>query len=224
MERIKLSKGLIALGGEIKVGKTRFALKFANHLAKKEKVLFISYQDYKERLWKMLEDMNDIPEKKLEINTSFEKLRVWSFLEMIDYIKRNEFTTVFIDDVDGFNPRGDEDFGEVERIATIDALHFLAEHLKIRIILTVCLSYYLVLYNTNKPELRKFFNWSVNIVNTCSQIYGFYRPAAYDLREDECGNSIVDRIELISLKNEEHQEETIVFDDSLLNIYSKQSN
>ena len=58
MERIKLSKGVIALGGTQGVGKTRFSLKLANYTAEKEKVLFISYQDYNEKLISIVNELD----------------------------------------------------------------------------------------------------------------------------------------------------------------------
>lgn len=70
MEQIKLSNGLIAFGGAKGAGKTRFMLKLANYIAKTEKVLFVSYQDYAEKLEHILKRIDTQIRSNLELNTT----------------------------------------------------------------------------------------------------------------------------------------------------------
>jgi hypothetical protein len=75
-----------------------------------------------------------------------------------------------------------------------------------------------ILFNSNRPQIRDF-GWSRIIINECSQIYALYRPIFYGFSLDMDGNDWSNRIEILSLKNEEHKEKTIIFDDKELNIY-----
>lgn len=226
MDRIILTKGLITFGGSEGIGKTRFTLKLANYLANNEKVLFISYQDYKENLYEIINQMDSKLNENLEIITSFDYFNVGSFLEIIKHIENKVITTLFIDDLDYFNRNEFREFKENEKDSVIDGLLFLSKHLDISVVFNLVLSKsYVSQYfgeqgiRVDKPRIRDF-DWSRKIINDCSQIYALYRPAFYGLSLDEDGNSLLDWIEILNLKNVKHKEEIFEMDNNRLKIYN----
>jgi hypothetical protein len=225
MNRIILPKGLIAFGGSEGIGKTRFTLKLANFLAENEKVLYISYQDYKEKLYDIIIEMDSQINENLEVNTSFDYFNVGSFLEMIKYIEMQKITTLFIDDLDCLGRNKFSEFNENEKDSTIDGLLYLSKHLNISVVFNLILSKSYVSHyfgergiRVDKPRMRDF-DWSRKIVNDCSQIYALHRPAFFGLSQDEDGNSLIDSIEILSLKNENHKEEIFEIDNKKSMIY-----
>jgi KaiC/GvpD/RAD55 family RecA-like ATPase len=218
MDRLKLSSGLIAFGGEKGIGKTRFALKLGNHLARAEKVLFLSYQDYSEKLITDIREMDGFISDNLEVNTSMDYYGVGSFLEIIKYVEAGDFRTVIIDDLFSFNRDQFYEFDDHGRDAAVDALLYLVTQLKIRLVFNIDIH---SSHQNHTPRIRDF-NWSRKIVNNCSQILALYRPAHFGITEDENGNSLEDLIEIYDLKNEENRENLIQLDSKKLNIlYSR---
>jgi hypothetical protein len=220
MERIQLSKGLIAIGGSAGIGKTRFTLKLANQLSKNEKVLFISYQDYREHSVSILEEMGDQQNKNLKITTNIGYFNVASILQLIKHIETNSFTTVFIDDIDGFKRGQFIDFNDEEKNSVIEALGFIAKLLDVRIVFNLTLKWYNSSFQFIRPGLRDF-DWSRNIVTDCTQIYAINRPFFYEISEDEEGNSVENLIEIISLKNEQNKIKILNLDNSELKVFNK---
>lgn len=219
MERIKLSKGVIAFGGSAGIGKTRFMLKLANHLAKNEKVLYVSYQDYREHSVSIMEEMGDQLHKNLKITTNIGYFNVASILQLIKHIETNSFSTVFIDDIDGFKRGQFIDFNEEDRNSVIEALVFIAKLLDIRIVFNLSLKWYNSSFQFIRPGLRDF-DWSRNIVSECAQVYAINRPFFYEISEDEDGNSVENLIEIISLKNEQNKTKIYNLDNSELKIFN----
>ena len=210
MYRIKLSKGLIAFGGAKGVGKTRFMLKLANHLALTEKVLFVSYTDYKERLEHILKGIDGQINPNLEVNTTLGFYCVESFLELIEYIEDYCFKTVIIDNMECYslNPTGT--FSYPGKDGLVNSLLFITNYLKVRILFTTYLVSNSFHDDYSSPSLNSFI-WSREIINQCEQIFALHRPVLYGITENSEGNPIKDYIELISLKNEEHREFKITF-------------
>jgi len=210
MYRIKLSKGLIAFGGAKGVGKTRFMLKLANHLALTEKVLFVSYTDYKERLEHILKGIDDQINPNLEVNTTLGFYCVESFLELIEYIEDYCFKTVIIDNMECYslNPTGT--FSYPGKDGLVNSLLFITNYLKVRILFTTYLVSNSFHDDYSSPSLNSFI-WSREIINQCEQIFALHRPVLYGITENSEGYPIKDYIELISLKNEEHREFRITF-------------
>jgi hypothetical protein len=219
MNQIELSKGLIALGGNKGIGKTRFSLKLANFLAQHEKVLYISYQDYSEKLHSILNEIDIDVNENLEINTSFGYFNVGTFLKMIKHIKEKVITTLFIDDLDCFNRNEFYEFNEIEKDSAIEGLLFISKQLNVRVIFNLVLTKNYRSYNFVRPQLRDF-DWSRKVVNDCSQIFALYRPAFYGISEDEDGCSLLDVIEVLNLKNQTHKELIYKLDNKQLNIYN----
>lgn len=219
MERIKLSKGVIALGGTQGVGKTRFSLKMANYIAEKEEVLFISYQDYNEKLISIVNELDEKVQEKLEINTSFKYCNLLTFLDIYDYVEKHNFTTVFIDDINWFN-EGIRSYTDLYyKETSIKALLFLSKKLNVRIVFTLSIE---ERHDYPVENSVRNFSWSRNIVNECSQIYVLYRPYFYGYSTNPNGESLIDQIRVISLKNENHKEETIILDNRELKIYTEE--
>ncbi|HKJ44137.1 MAG TPA: hypothetical protein VKA27_18715 [Sunxiuqinia sp.] len=217
MDQLNLSRGLIAFGGQEGIGKTRFTLKLANFLAQKEKVLFLSYQDYSEKLITDIRNMDDFIAENLEVNTSMDYYGVGNFLEIIKYVESTGFKTVIIDDIESFNRDQFHEFDDQGRDAAIEALLYLTKQLKIRLIFIIDI------YSSHRnhtPRIRDF-NWSRKIINDCSQILAIYRPVYYGITEDENGDSLKDLIEIYNLKNEENKENIIQLDNRKLNIYKQ---
>ncbi len=219
MDRIKVSNGIIAFGGTPRIGKTRFSLKLANYIAQKERVLFISYQDYKEKLISIVNELDDHVQENLEINTSFKYCNLLTFLDVYDYVEKNEFTTVFIDDIDWFNEGIRSLTNQYYKEASIKALLFLSKKLNVRVIFTLSIE---ERYDYPVENSVRNFSWSRSLVNECSQIYVLYRPYFYGYATNQNGECLVDQIRLISLKNENHKEETIILDNSELKIYTEE--
>jgi hypothetical protein len=220
MNQIELSKGLIALGGNKGIGKTRFSLKLANFLAKHEKVLYISYQDYSEKLHSIINEIDIDVNENLEINTSFGYFNVGTFLKMMNYVKEKVITTLFIDDLDCFNRNEFHEFNEIEKDSAIEGLLFISKQLNIRVIFNLVLTKNYHSYNFVRPQIRDF-DWSRKIVNDCSQIFALYRPVFYGMTEDEDGFSLLDVIEILNLKNQTHKELIYKLDNKQLNIYNR---
>lgn len=199
MESIELQQGLIAIGGLKGEGKTLFCLKLANHIAQKERVLFISYQDYTEKFSDNLAKVDGSISPNLEINTKFEYFGVITLVALMKVLERNLITTIFIDHSDFLNKYHpfDEPYIDVDEF--IDALAFLSFHFKVRVVFTINIA---GKYDTSRdfPMLRDF-NASRHIHNKCCQVLAIYRPYYHALFEDENGLSTINKLEVYSLKN-----------------------
>lgn len=218
MDQLKLSQGLIAFGGIEGVGKTRFMLKLANYLAKREKVLYLSYQDYSEKLVTIVRNIDGIVYENLEVNTSMDYYGIGCFLEIIKHKKSKGFKTLIVDDIDSFNRNQFYEFDENGKDNAIEGLLYLANHLNIRIIFIIDVK---STFQYKIPRVRDF-NWSRRMINDCSQILALYRPIYLGITEDENGKSSADLIEVYSLKNDNDEEEVIRLENHKLNIYSNE--
>lgn len=180
MEKLRLVNGLIALGGLKGKGKTLFALQLANELAKKEKVLFLNWQDYGSNLEQLLLEIEGSVAEKLTINSRQNWFSVGTFLEFIHLLEVEKYTTIFIDDVDTFLG-GEDIFKGTDyslRDELIEALSFLVERYKIIIVFVLRLDK-LDDEMGEIPSLRDFI-WSRLIINDCHQVLGLsetYRVA-----------------------------------------------
>lgn len=219
MEKIKLANGLIALGGEKGFGKTRFALKYANYLAQKEKVLYVSYQNYKEKLESIVEEMDGVINENLGINSYFSYYGAIVFFQFMKEIKSNNVSTLIIDDIENFCQLArDNDYGEENN--PILSLKYLSEFMNIKVVFITNIEK-LDYQSETIPKIQDF-RWSRSIINECDQIYALYRPYLQGLWEDEEGNSLKDKIEILYLKNEYNKEDRYIYNNKYLNIYNHQ--
>jgi len=224
MEKIKLNKGLIAIGSSKGEGKTRFSLKLANYIAQNENVLFISYTTYKEKLISNIIEIDGFINEKLDINTSFSYWGTEVFLDIIKYVKTNKISTIFLDDIEnfcGYNGNKDD---------TIKDLKYLSELLDIKLVFSTNLirldsieySNYegsMITIVNYKPNLKEF-KWSHRLINDCTQIIGLYRPSYNGFTEDADGNSSYDRIEIYYLKNNENENNIYILSNKKENLYN----
>ena len=219
MNRLKLSNGLIAFGGDRGVGKTRFLLKLANHLAFNEKVLFVSYTDYTQRLEHILKGIDGAINPNLELNTTLGYYCVESFIEFIEYIEDGGFTTVIIDDVEHYSLSPAGTFSYPGKDGIVDALLFISHRIKVRVVFSIRLVSNYLDDAISAPTLQNFI-WSREIINQCSQIYAFYRPSLNGIIEDDMGVIYQEQIDVISLKNETHSPESIRFSNADYRFFS----
>jgi hypothetical protein len=210
MNRIKLSKGLIAFGGDRAAGKTRFLLKLANHLALTENVLFVSYTDYTERLEHILMGIDGKINPNLELNTTLGYYCVESFIELIEHIEYGKFSTVIIDNVEHYSLSPAGTFSYPGKDGIVDALLFISNRIKVRVVFSTRLVSNNLTDDFSTPTLQSFI-WSREIINQCEQIFVIHRPTIYGVVMDAEDLLYKDHIELVSLKNEEHTEYSIKF-------------
>lgn len=215
MEKIKLAKGLIALGGQADLRTTRFALKYANHLAKNERVLYVSYKLYKEKLDSIIFEMDEKINDNLELNPNFEHLGLTSFFQFYEKIRTDCIDVLIIDDIECFCPiNRNKNFSE--NYDPVLMLKHLSQLTNIKVLfITNTKRIYSCEYDADRPKLQDFW-WSRNIINECSQIYALYYPEVYGMLEDADGNSLEHIIELHHLKNENNSEEVFSFFDLVL--------
>lgn len=211
LEKIKLSDGLIAVGSEERKVKTTFAIHLANEVAKEEKVLFLNWFDYADRLNNILKKSKVKISNNLNINTNIEYFDVGSFLKIIDLIESYKYTTLFIDDINYFVQNNAVDYFSTEiRNQAILALKFIVEKYNVRIIFTINIDKHL--YNTSvQPDLGDFA-WSRLVINDCDQVIALNK---LDGIEDVINNKTYEQnsIQVYNLKNDRIDIEscTVVF-------------
>ncbi|MDA3820597.1 MAG: hypothetical protein PF590_09080 [Candidatus Delongbacteria bacterium] len=201
---MKLQNGLIAIGGLEGEGKSSVCLKLANDLAKTENVLLISYQQYKEKLERLIENFDGSMSENLLIYTDFEYFGVGAFVELMQLLESNPISTVFIDNSDFLNKYDpwDTAYGDVDEF--VNAMAFLASHFNIRLVFTVNIAQKTTI--TRKHPMLKDFNSSRHIANKCDQVLSIYRPFYYGFTEDANGEPInKNQIDIYDLKNKHHK-------------------
>ncbi len=204
METLKLQDGLIAIGGNEREGKSSICLKLANNLAKTENVLFISYQQYKEKLEQLVKNFDGEMNNKLQIYTDFPYFGLSAFVELMELLESNPISTLFIDNSDYLNELCHCDNNRVDIDEFVYAMSFIASHFNIRVVFTVNIekksSY------TRHIPMLKDFDSTRHIANMCDQVLGIYRPFYYGFTEDEDGNRInKNQVDIYDLKNEYHK-------------------
>jgi len=203
MESIELPIGLTAVGGLKGEGKTSFCLKLANHLAQREKVLFISYQDYKEKFEKHLVSIERIINPGLEIRTDFEYFGLGTYVKLMWLLQDKPFSTVFIDNSDFLNKYDpwDRAYGDVDEF--IEALELMHHFSNVKIVFTLNIGQKAD-YSRKYPMLRDF-NSSRHVTNKCHQVLAIYRPYFHGYIEDEQGFPLNNRLDIYNLKNQSNK-------------------
>lgn len=174
MDRLKLSKGIIAIGygGTIDTkNQTKISLVLANKLAKKEKVVFLNWNNYSRKLEKMITKLDIIKNEKLEINTSIDYFGLSSFLNITELIEQRGFTTIFIDNIFSYTLNELKSFEE--RNLLIKSFRFITERYSIRIVFNIKIEsdvfYNSYIADENTAELG-YFNWCRKIITDCEQV------------------------------------------------------
>lgn len=203
MESIELPIGLTAVGGVKGEGKTSFCLKLANHLAQREKVLFISYQDYKEKIKEHLISTDRSINPGLKIRTDFEYFGLDTFVKLMWHLEKKSYSTVFIDNSDFLNKYDpwDRAYGDVDEF--IEALELMHHFCRVKVVFTINIGQKAD-YSRKYPMLRDF-NSSRHIPNKCRQVIAIYRPHYHGYIEDEQGLPLKNRLDVYSLKNQSNK-------------------
>jgi len=195
IDRLNLSNGLIVLGARPGMGLTRLTLKLANQLATKERVLFITYQEHRSRLDKLVTSFSTDKNQNLHINSSFQFFDYDYFKSLKELHLRDHISTLFIDDLNNFIDFDQEDDRHIKDYIICE-LRGLSEESDIRIVVNLSLSKSVEYRGgTMRPMIRDF-RWSRRIVNDCTQVFALYRPAYYGIVENEQGDSAMNQIEI----------------------------
>lgn len=200
IDRFKLSNGLIGFGGRPGMGLTRLTLKLANQLAKKESVLFITYQEHELQLNKLVSSFSAKKNQNLEINSSFQFFDFGAFDALKLLLQRDHITVLFIDDLNNFISEEHANDNYIKD-SIISQLKKLSEELNIKIIVNLSLSNTVEHRSGDKRPMIRDFRWSRRMINDCNQIFALYRPAYYGIVENENGDSALSQIDVQCLKN-----------------------
>jgi len=216
---MQLEVGINLFGGLKRSGKSRFCLKWANQIAQTQKVLFLNWTSFSEKLQSELIEMGETPHKNLSIYTMSEDFNMEIFLDIYDLIETDKFEVVVFDDI-YLNERNrmDCDYLECDS-ALIRGLSFLVKQLNVKILLP----------NDVKPFFRleqpvfhtdiKNFKFSHNLLTISKNIWFMYRPHFCGVFETPDGQPTIDKIEVFSLKNASLKEYVILFDNKVLKLY-----
>jgi len=198
IDKLNLSDNLIAFGARPGMGLTRLTLKLANRLARKENVLFITYQDYYKHIEELVNE-NGQKQNNLVIDSSFKFFNYGVFDDLKLQLLQNEISTLVVDNLnDSIREKHVDDEYLTDYI--ISELHILSQSLKIRIIINLLVSKTVECRGGDlRPQLRDF-RWSRRLINDCQQIYSIYRPAYYGITENENGEPAVNSIGIQCLK------------------------
>ena len=195
---IKLTKGLIAIGGQPGTDKTAFAINLANSIAQNEDVLFISYQSLRKELEGIINRSGNKVNDHLTIDTTLEYFQTTGSSDILCLIRDKDYSTVIIDDIGCY--AGTENINYVIR-----PLKAISRMANLRLIFTVSLTPVCDEDSSLRLRLRDF-RWR-EITNQCDEIYAVYRPSAFGFSLDAENNPIPpDQIELYSIKSETKKE------------------
>lgn len=186
MEKLTLSNGLIAIGAVEKGNKTTYAIQLANELAKEEKVLYLNWTDFADRLHYLIKKGGSDVNKNLDINTNIGYFDVGAFITIMELIETNNYSTIFIDDINYFSQSGSEFdvFDEINsngKDNVIRALRYIVDKLNVRVVFNITI-------NANETPKLADFAWSRLIINDCDQVIAI--------------NENKNNLEIFNLKNE----------------------
>lgn len=137
INKLKLSQGLNILSGYKKGYKTSFVLKWANYLAKDNKVLYINWAKQESVFTDRLKEMGEEVNPNMVIDSLYEYLDATASIEIFEKIEEEKFDIIFFDDIIVNSDRNYEDeyFKYCGDVAMV--LDFIANRLKIKIVLTI---------------------------------------------------------------------------------------
>ena len=186
MKKLKLSNGLIAIGAVEKGRKTTYAIQLANEIAKNEKVLYLNWTDYADRLNYLIKKGNNEISENLEINTNVGFFDVGTFINIMELIENNNYSTIFVDDINTFSQSGEtfdcyDEINSNGKDNVIRALRYIVDKFNVRVIFNVSI------IADEIPKLADFA-WSRLIINDCNQVIAL--------------NETEKALEIYNLKNE----------------------
>lgn len=227
MNQIYLTDGLVLLSGHFKIGKTSFSLKLGNYLANKEKVLFLNFDDYEEKLRVLVEGMDTKVNEKFDIDSSLDNFCLETYIELLSLLENNKYSTIIIDNLNRLVPQNGYMVGDFDYNFTINtvinSLLYIIRQFKCRIILIYALYDIQIKCQALAKEYVRLNNFIFprTLVNNCNQIFYLDYPYSRGYIVDEEGEDLINHIELYSLKNDKHNEEFFILDNSKLNIYKR---
>jgi len=226
MEDLKLRKTITILGGVKRSGKTRFALKWANYLAKDKKVLFLSWSSFSERLIYILEEMGETISKNLLIETNYDVFDIKAFSEIDNRLSRDSFDIIFFDDLHLSSFDQFEAFPYEESFKILTPLLFLANEFNVKIILVSDLSvFHQSDGSDNMYDIIQYFQriynnrWPKKLMQHTCQILFLFRPYLHNYKTDKNGCSTQNIVELHDIRNNSI-ESTFRFDNLNEKIFS----
>lgn len=205
MKKIALRNGLIAVGSSrnnSSIENSKFTLFLAHQIAQNEKVLYLNWCSYSKKLEEIIKSLGLKKINNLDINTYLHYFSLSSFFEIIDLIEKNDYKTIFIDDLSNFTRNNS--LSDLDKDLVIKTLNFLVERFSTRIIFLMQIDNESFLNNDYvykfEPELG-FFNWSRMIKNDCNQVIAFNNMNGYiDGETDEFYDE--ETYKVYELKNE----------------------
>lgn len=184
MTNLITERGVIAIGSPENKNITKFLVQFANVIAKEEKVLYLDWIHYKEYLEDIIIASGNRFSDNLDLNSSAENFELSTFIELFESIESNNYTTVFIDNINYCVPFGCDVFQVKHNNDTvIKALNFISLKLNVRIIFSVILNEKTINYSLHQNLAD--FSWSRLLRESCSQIISISSLEGY---EDVEGN------------------------------------
>lgn len=182
---IQLEKGVIAIGYGGKsnyIDQTKLSLKLANKIAETEKVLFLNWNNYTRMLEQIIKSLKIVKNRNLEINTNVGYFGLSSFLEIIELIEKNHYTTIFIDNFRSFTLEELDVYENDYKNTLIKSLTFLYKKYSVRIVFNVNIDPNMFSFNYNSTENSidlGYFRWSRNIINDCNQVFAVQNLEGY---------------------------------------------
>ncbi len=208
--QLSLTDGLVCIGGKSGMGLTTFSLRMAHHLSFYEKVLFISYHDYAENLRDRI-GLENYSSQELTIEDSLPFYDSEYCENIAPWLEEEGIDTLIVDDLNSLCGKVyDGDFYMKEDV--ISGFKNVADKTGIRVVLNLILDEPNSDQGRVKPSLRDY-TWARNIIHDADQIIGIHRPFHYGILEDEEGNSTINNMELLYLKDLENKPGTYVMHD-----------
>ncbi len=217
MKYIKLSKGIIAIGfggNSNHINQTIFALSLANQIAEEEKVLYLNWNNYTRNIENIIKSLNQKKSDNLDINTTVDYFGLSSFLEIIELIEQNNYTTIFIDNVNSFTSEELEIYEDGYKHTLIKSLKFISDKYSVRVIFNVNIDPKMFSFNYNSIENEidlGYFRWSRKIVTDCNQVLAVQNIEGFlDGETDEYYKP--NTFKIFNLKNEIDKIENLILE------------
>jgi hypothetical protein len=184
------------------MGLTTLTLQLANQLARENKTVFITYQDYAESLRAILLEKGEVVSDNLHFNTILSYYQPDFVTDLKEIIISEGYSNVILDDLPSLLGEQNQLDADMKN-ELIESLKRLATVLQIRLILNTSLPDQVESRGGDRKPMIRDFTWSRNLIHAADQVLALYRPGYYGITEDESGHSLLHLREVLSLKNAE---------------------
>ncbi len=193
MNKLKLSQGLNILSGYKKSHKTSFILKWANNLAKDNKVLYINWAKQESVFIDQLLSMKEKVSPNLVIDSIYEYLDANAFIEIFEKIEDEKFDFIFFDDiiVNSYRNYEDKFFKTCDDVAV--ALDFIARKLNTKVILTISINQQSKLADTSISHKIRMLSKQIYFLQTQHEV-GPGLSNNYEFNIFSMNNEIINQI------------------------------